>query len=106
MRDSKIFAERVQFGRYINIHMAVHDGDGKSSVARPVVFDVIEDLAATFSPMLQLDPRDAQKLADQLWVAGIRPTQSLPSEGQVGATDRHLQDMRALVAALAKVQLP
>lgn len=36
-------------------------------------------------------------LIDDLWTAGLRPTEGAGSAGALAATQRHLQDMRALV---------
>ena len=46
---------------------------------------------------LSLHPEEAQHLADQLWAAGVRPTQSAQSHGAFEAQGRHLEDMRRLV---------
>lgn len=106
MKQTEIFAERVNFGRFVHVSMSVRDAFGKLSVARPVVFEVAEDDHLAMDPMLRLTPGQAQKLMDELWTIGFRPTQGQQSEGQMGATTRHLNDMRAMVAGLAKVQLP
>jgi hypothetical protein len=34
---------------------------------------------------------------DELWHAGIRPTEGAGSAGAMAATQRHLEDMRTLV---------
>lgn len=41
-------------------------------------------------------PTEAQELMDNLWRCGFRPTEGKGSAGQLAATDRHLQDMRAI----------
>lgn len=104
MKHTEIFAERVNFGRFIHVSMAVRDAFGNLSVAKPVVFEAAQDEPLIMGPMLRLTPGQAQKLVDELWTAGVRATQSLPTEGQGAATDRHLQDMRAL--AFAKLGVP
>jgi hypothetical protein len=40
---------------------------------------------------------DAQTLMDDLWRAGLRPTEGAGSAGALAATQRHLEDMRTLV---------
>lgn len=108
MTNTQIFIERVNFGRYFHLHVAVLGIGNKWAVANPVTFTTTEDDAETtqFPPMVQFTPEQAQRLMDELWSVGLRPTQGKQSEGQMGATTRHLDDMRALVSALAKVQLP
>ncbi len=39
----------------------------------------------------------AQQLMDELWRCGLRPTEGSGSAGSLAATERHLEDMRALV---------
>ena len=48
-------------------------------------------------PLLVFDGTQAQKLMDQLWDCGIRPTAGAGSAGAMAATERHLEDMRRLV---------
>lgn len=104
---TKFFLERGNFGRYVDVHMGIEDERGNLSRAQPVVFEVVKDGdAVTGQPMLKLRPNEAQTLMDELWTVGLRPTQGQQSEGQMTATTRHLNDMRAIVATVAKVQLP
>ena len=51
------------------------------------------NLPCTFS----LERGDVQKLMDDLWNAGIRPTDAGDSAGALTATKAHLEDMRKLV---------
>lgn len=44
-----------------------------------------------------LGPTAAQQLMDDLWAAGVRPTEGQGSAGQIGAVQAHLADMRKLV---------
>ncbi len=46
-----------------------------------------------------------QNLMDELWRAGLRPLE-VGSVGQLAATEKHLEDMRTLVAAQTKIPLP
>lgn len=106
MKNTRIFLERVNFGSAVNMHMAVEADNGTWDVAQPVVFTASDIGAELHRPMLKLRPNQAQQLMDELWTVGFRPTQGQQSEGQMGATTRHLNDMRAMVAKLAKVELP
>jgi hypothetical protein len=49
-------------------------------------------LAAT--PLLILNHGDLERLMTAMWQAGIRPESGEGSPGQLGATERHLADMR------------
>lgn len=53
------------------------------------------------APLLKLDRQAAQSLMDQLWNCGVRPAEGHGSAGQLGATERHLKDMRRIVFAQA-----
>lgn len=107
MKGTRIFLERVQYGRFITMHMAVESQPNVWGVAMPVAFSAMSDDDAEMAqPMMRFTPHQAQSLMDELWRVGLRPTQGQQSEGQMAATTRHLEDMRAMVSTLAKVQLP
>ena len=107
MKSTRIFLERINFGRFINMHMAVQNASFDWSVANPVTFTVRTDDDATLTPpMMQFTPQQAQLMMDELWAVGLRPTQGQQSEGQMGATTRHLEDMRALVFHQLRMEKP
>lgn len=47
--------------------------------------------------LMALRPEEAQQFMDELWRAGIRPTEGAGSVGQLSAVQAHLEDMRTLV---------
>lgn len=47
-------------------------------------------------PFAELDTTAAQRLMDELWSCGIRPTEGRGSAGSLAATERHLDDMRRI----------
>ena len=51
----------------------------------------------SLEPSFRLNMSESQKLMDELWACGIRPTEGHGSSGQIGAVEKHLADMRALV---------
>lgn len=55
------------------------------------------DPCCTLDPTGSLKMDDAQTLMDDLWRAGLRPTEGAGSAGALAATQRHLEDMRTLV---------
>lgn len=108
-KKTMIFVERANFGRSIDIHMAIDHQDGFISFFEPPILQKIpqeDSFQVETRPFLSLGMEAGQKLIDELWNAGLRPTQSGQSHGQAEATGRHLNDMRAMVAKLAKVELP
>ena len=57
-------------------------------------------------PTFQLAPEDAQALMDDLWHAGLRPTEGRQSEGVTEAQANHLADMRQIAFAKLNVEKP
>lgn len=55
---------------------------------------------------LELQPSEAQNLMDELWNAGLRPSGEATGIGQLSATEKHLEDMRALVFHSAEAEKP
>lgn len=102
----RFFAERVNFGRLISLHMVGENLlNGTRTIVQPVVMQEVKDDEMT-PPMMQLHPESAQSLMDELWNAGFRPTQGKQSEGQVDAIGSHLKDMRAIAFAQLRLEKP
>ena len=49
------------------------------------------------NPLFNLNRKDAQILMDDLWDAGVRPSEGTGSAGALAATQKHLDDMRKIV---------
>jgi len=47
-------------------------------------------------PTLRIGMDEAQSLMDDLWNAGLRPTEGAGSAGSLRATEKHLQDMHKI----------
>jgi hypothetical protein len=108
LTPTEIYTEQANFGRYVHVHMRA-GGPDRFFIAKPVQFEDAENERGEEimgPPMLRLGTHQAQMLMDSLWQVGLRPTQGQQSEGQMAATSKHLNDMRSLVSALAKVELP
>ncbi len=70
----------------------------------PVAIDPKNPMA--IDEAIEFDEMTAQGLVDQLWACGLRPTEGSGSAGSLAATEKHLQDMRALVRKSLDVELP
>lgn len=95
----RIHARRDSFlGDAISVYVAIK-GPDTLSVGLPVVFQQQSalDASLTLAPTMMLAPDAAQELMDELWQCGFRPTEGTGSAGSLAATQRHLEDMRALV---------
>jgi hypothetical protein len=75
------------------------DRPDQIAVAQVTFRDLTTDEAEGTSPApsFSLNQTDAQRLMDELYAAGVRPTEAAGSVGQLGAVQAHLQDMRKLV---------
>jgi len=74
-------------------------------IAAPVYGTSLPNDGTTPEPSMQLSPEAAQQLMDQLWQAGLRPTEGTGSAGSLAATQKHLDDMRAIVGQQLGVNL-
>ena len=84
------------------------DGEHQAARALPLTFKTYEpaERGMPIAPALCLTQTEAQELMDELWRVGLRPTEGTGSAGALAATQRHLEDMRALIFKKAGVQAP
>lgn len=59
----------------------------------------------TIPVLMRIDDTQAQRMMDELWDCGIRPTQGAGSAGSLAATQAHLEDMRSIAMDLIKSKL-
>jgi len=97
-RDPLSFGDMVEIAIY---QRTVLDNVTTVAVAKLAEFSVIDrdamGWAARPEPSLRLRLDEAQQLIDELWRAGLRPTEGSGSAGAMAAVERHLEDMRTLV---------
>lgn len=100
----KCWAERDAWDPFSRIRIMIGGKTDAGKIVRmdPVMFSTMdEDDAVSYSDAsnrgLLIESETAQSLMDQLWNLGIRPTEGHGSTGQLAATERHLEDLRALV---------
>jgi len=77
------------------IELLVRQGE---RVATNMVMETFNS-AVDYGPTVRIDIDEAQTLMDDLWHAGIRPTEGTGSAGSLRATEKHLADMRSIVFA-------
>jgi hypothetical protein len=80
----------------IDILFFVRDEHGNKAVVEPLVLRNHEP-GTLIEPTMSLSPDHAQKLMDELWDCGLRPTQGAGTAGAMAATERHLKDMQKLL---------
>jgi hypothetical protein len=80
-------------------------GTQGEQAAQPLTFGAISN-GERLPIVAELEMANAQILMDGLWSCGLRPSEGKGSAGQLAAVERHLQDMRALVARHTRTELP
>ena len=75
------------------------DRNNPNASKRVVTAMTVSDVApgSMYAPTLSMTDDAAQQLMDNLWGAGLRPSDAKESAGALVATTRHLEDMRTLV---------
>ena len=76
---------------------------GKGYAAEPLTF-IERKMFDQSDPMCVLDKNQAQTLMDTLWSCGIRPAEGEGSAGSMVAVQKHLSDMRKLIASCLGVE--
>ena len=86
----------IGFGREkIDLYAFQKDSRG-GSAAEKLVF-VKQEPQFRLEPFIEIESQEAQVLMDDLWEAGIRPTEARGSAGAMKAVQGHLADMRKIV---------
>lgn len=92
----KFAAQREIWNDSISLRVGVKRDDGGFDVAEPLTMRRIEPGAMT-NACLTIPFEAAQRLMDELWQAGCRPSQSIGTAGHLESVKYHLEDMRRLV---------
>ena len=92
----KFGAQRQFHTNGIAIYGFKHAKEGILEAITGLEFTQVDEGSA-YQPFLFLTNTEAQELANELYAAGIHPTQAAGSAGQLEATCKHLEDMRTLV---------
>jgi hypothetical protein len=106
--ETNIFAQRDMWSG--NIAVLVKQIDARSLKVYHGVLSFVEVPEATsldlMRPTLQLDQTRAQRLMDELWHCGLRPSEGTGSAGALAATQAHLKDMQTLTFKLIERTSP
>ena len=73
-------------------------------VAEPIVVRKLKERFQRSQAACIIEKRNAQILMDDLWNAGLRPTEGSGSAGSLAATQKHLQDMRTIAFHKLRIQ--
>lgn len=99
--NEKVIMANRGIGPYGIIELRMWD-----SIARTKATDVIMDPAeegSSCDPFLKLTYGEAQRLMDELWNCGLRPSEGTGSAGSLAATERHLADMKQIAFHCLKI---
>lgn len=92
----RVSAAAQPWSRSVDLYAGIV-GPTMTYMAMPVSMIAQPPMAAV-RPFMTVGLDVAQQLMDELWRCGLRPTEGTGSAGGLAATERHLADMRALVA--------
>jgi hypothetical protein len=80
--------------------------DGRIWHAEPLVFkEKVIGMPVDPDSIINLSDEEAKNLMDELWQTGVRPSSGEGNAGQLGATEKHLNDMRKIVSSKLEVDL-
>lgn len=105
MNNMKAMARREAWAFGVELVFHSDDAMGRHCVAEPLTMREVDPSYAITSPTVRLSYSGAQALMDELWTCGLRPSEGTGSAGSLAATERHLSDMRAIVASAYSVPL-
>lgn len=93
LRHGAIFDDQIQ------LFMAQRFEDGRIAVAMPLTMKIIDpsEVVPSDLPLFSFDPTTAQRLMNELWNLGIRPSEGHGSTGQLAATEKHLNHLERLL---------
>lgn len=74
----------------------------KCFTAKPIEFEEKEIFTET-PPSLMIPTESGQQLMDDLWQAGLRPSEGTGSAGALAAVEKHLSDMRTIAFNRLKI---
>lgn len=79
---------------------------GEERIAEPIVMRPLKEgeLSEVKEPTMNLSNEAAQTLIDDLWTAGLRPSEGTGSAGSLAATQKHLADMRIIAFDKLKIK--
>lgn len=87
----------------LTVYGANPDGTRLDSVSEPLVLRPIED-GAVIEPTVRIHEEAAQRLMDDLWQCGMRPSEGTGSAGAMAKIEAHLEDMRTIAFDRLKIQ--
>jgi hypothetical protein len=107
--EQKVRARRGDFNLgedCIEIHLYQRRNNSQCKgtfVPKPIEMEKLET-NAFISPFFKMEPHEAQKLMDDLWDCGLRPSEGTGSAGALKAVQNHLADIKTIAFHALKIQ--
>jgi hypothetical protein len=90
---------RAQAGQWNSCIEFMMKGEQENEFATDIIYSELPK-GRIIEPLFRLDYNDAQSLIDDLWQAGLRPSEGTGSAGSLKATENHLKDMQKIAFKL------
>jgi hypothetical protein len=87
---------RPDFRNVLDVYIKAEIVGLKQSYAKSLTFEDVPDNVLVL-PCMSLDAEGAQRLMDDLWHCGVRPTEGTGSAGSLKATQNHLADLKKIL---------
>jgi hypothetical protein len=105
-RQAKFRIERNMAWGGLRMWFLVKDeNSGLLSVGEDIVMRTLAENECAAEPTIHMTDEMACQLMDELWLTGVRPSSGEGSTGKIAAVERHLEDMRSIVASELGVKL-
>lgn len=103
----KFFVRREAWSDRLNITAILESSNGRRVIMKPAVCWGLgdKDEGKMIEPVMTLERHEGQRLMDELWQAGLRPSEGSGSAGAFAAVQHHLDDMRKIVSKELGVKL-
>ena len=95
IKPLEFMARREEWNYGISLY-ARHVTEGHGYVTAKPLEMAESNPAVITEPFARLEVQAAQKLMDELWQCGLRPSEGTGSAGSLAATEKHLVDMQKI----------
>lgn len=92
MRNLHAYIQKNFAASAYDLHLIEHRGD-RVYVARNAEITLLAEGEDLPGPLLSLSTETAQMLIDELYRAGLRPTDAIAADATLAAKDAHIKDL-------------
>lgn len=105
---NRIFNLRATRGRLdwnpTEINLFAYQSDDRTHYAAQKLELKQSEEGEGLEPFLSIEQEVAQRLMDDLWDCGLRPSEGSGSAGSLRATQKHLEDMKTIAFHALKIK--